>query len=267
MLDYKLRLMRYIDEHNCPSNIKTVRAESLADFIRQADYAMNEKGIQGVVWIRDNFQRAVKAHPYDLHYLYQSMKERGEIGEDEPDFIKDGRADFTAVARKKGGLVLMPDAPLHRGYVDVEQLVTLLSFFMRVHSRIRLLSSSVPMPHIDEIEEEELRFLDAEDGIVFGGRQIRLVEYDCGEGTRVYDPADLDPEKYAEFMRLDCKQAFLEEFVSEEIEPWCVRPTDMLLVTGQEWPRDKVLIHAEPVYRATELKKARIARIYDCHIF
>lgn len=259
--------MRYIDEHNCPSNIKAVKAKSLPDFIRQADHAMNEKGIQGVVWLRDNFQRAVKAHPYDLHYLYQSMKERGEIAADDPDFIKDGRADFTAVASKKGGLLLAPNAALHHGYVDVEQLTTLLSFFMRVHSRIRLLSSSVPMPHIDEIDEEELRFLEAEEGIIFGGRQIRLVEYDSGEGTRVYDPKDLDPRMYEQFQSLNCNQTFLEEFVSEEIEPWCVRPTDMLLVTGQEWPRDKVLIHAEPVYRATELKEARIARIYDCHIF
>lgn len=257
--------MRLITETQSPDNILAFKARSYSEALEITAKSLNQTGVQGCVWLRDDFQQVSSACPTELF----SLVERG---------VSMGNSDLSALnpvfgasyvnwynlgARiEKSGVKCFPDCDLMRSLMNPD-VGDVLKHFSSCFMTMRFVTGSEGRLHTDSgiVEKDWLKTAFARG--LFGRKSIRIIEYDGNvPGTMVYDPKDIDQKEYKNWLNGD-RQSNFPDF-EREPEPWALRSSDALFLTNGSWSREKLLIHSEPKFKASEMKDARIIRIYDC---
>jgi hypothetical protein len=257
--------MRFITEQSYPSNMRVFRATSYTEATLKASKHFEEEGVQAVIWGRDDFNRAV-LDPVQIYRIHRAAWKAGDS-----DFISfneglgDHRSDL-GVMWGPEEIEYYPDNEVFRALVPVATLQEMVTLFSYIAFRFRSVTLTNAIPHTDNVAEDEL-FSERKTGVLFGGLSIRAIEYEFNQtealnGTKIYDPIDIGVSLYQEILASNFGEIIIKV---SRIEPWYTRPSDMLFLTSQEWPKDRVCIHGEASYFVNDAGKARVLRVYDCH--
>lgn len=257
--------MRQITETQSPDNIVCFRAESYAGAVEKAAEGLEEPKIQGCVWLRDDFERAHMPSPKDMFALLKREIESGNdyLSRLNPVFNSDHKHWYKlGVKLRPSGNIYHPDCDLMRSLMHPE-IGGLLKHFSSCYMTIRFATQARSSIHMDPTRGDGNALTNMFKRGAFNGCEVRMIEYEGDvPGTLIYDPQDIDLVEYAQW--LNDKDDDLYAFADCDPEPWMVRPSDALFLTNSNWPKQKILLHAEPEFEVPSMGEARVIRVFDC---
>jgi hypothetical protein len=250
--------MRTVTPLNHPKNVVVFTAASLSEAIPLADAAMRQDGIQGAVWF---------SKPCDIDFekevLLRRAFRRGTRGwRNESGMVSDSIGKTAAevtirlTAKQRFKFGYRRNTANARRCLDktrIENMLALQTIFHSVKLGVRHEVKTKINPHFDS-KEAEMEVTDTTR--LFFGRRLRVLNSRAGAGTLVYD---LDGKPLRQ------KAGTLSEPEYHLPEAWQVGVGSYLFLGGDDWGRDKSILHTSPDFVANDELYPRVLDVYDCH--
>lgn len=225
--------MRIIDENNCPPNIRTFRAKDEADAFRKADALFRDPKVQGVVWLREDFNKVSVNNTANI-----ISEHKIRTLSDQLNFFQRVATFFTEEA-----------FAAYIAQIGLKNVSIREDFFVKTHESIQRyphkLTSKI---HIDGRKV----FARKDVSLAFCGLPFRTITTVNGPGTHIYDPSELNADTRRDILEGKFKNTFLTN-----AKPWQVKTGDTLFLKWAAWDEGQALMHASPKHFSFRWKAAR----------
>tara|TARA_Y100001001_G_C7968023_1_gene294863 strand:+ start:485 stop:1279 length:795 start_codon:yes stop_codon:yes gene_type:complete len=264
--------MKIITEQSYPANIAVITSDAMESAVAQASIEMKKPHIQGVVWKRgalieplgsaEEIQLYADRIP-DTKGAGHSRKELAQYF-----MAQAGKDTFSSNLEARCAIAMALLARLSRvdRLVNPEAVpsVTRDARFIAINDAT---NNSHGNYHIDGAVFARGR---NDDMLPFGGKSVRVIFIDQGEGMHILDPKDIPIDVKVQFLETAGSQSkpVPEELQTaiNEVAPWEMEEGDVCFFKNKLWGPDQALIHKIPTFKSSDPSIRRVTTIYGSNM-